>query len=173
MSSSSQLRLQTVPLSSSSPSSSSVKVERISDNLSFRPASSAHPGPSSAHLDDSQRPIVVIYAWLAAKSRHIHKFGDFYQGVYLLTYLLQYFMPCILVWQLLIVLRRLTLGLDFGRPFVKRFALCYWTVVCLSVCLSVTLVYCGQTVGWIKMPLGMEVGLGPSNVLYGDPTTVA
>ena len=33
----------------------------------------------------------------------------------------------------------------FGRPFVKRFALCYRTVVCLCVCL-VTLVYCGQTV---------------------------
>jgi len=36
-----------------------------------------------------------------------------------------------------------------GRPFVKWFALCYRTVVCpicLSV-LSVTLVYCGQTVG--------------------------
>jgi len=27
---------------------------------------------------------------------------------------------------------------------------------CLS-CLSVTLVYCGQTVGWIKVILGMEV----------------
>jgi len=38
------------------------------------------------------------------------------------------------------------------------FVLCCRTVVCLS-CLSVTLVYCGQTVGWIKMPLGMEVGL--------------
>jgi len=25
--------------------------------------------------------------------------------------------------------------------------------VCLSVCLSATLVYCGQTVGWIKTPL--------------------
>jgi len=37
----------------------------------------------------------------------------------------------------------------FGRPF----ALCYLSV------LSVTLVYCGQTVGWIKMKvkLGMEV----------------
>jgi len=49
-----------------------------------------------------------------------------------------------------------------GRPFVKRFALCYRTVVlsvCLSVCLSVTLVYCGQTVGWIKMKLGMQVCL--------------
>jgi len=36
-------------------------------------------------------------------------------------------------------------------------------------CLSVTLVYCGQTVGWIKMPLGTEVGLGPGDtVLDGD-----
>ena len=52
----------------------------------------------------------------------------------------------------------------FGRPFVKRFAVCYRTVV-----LSVT-VYCGQTVGWIKMKLGMEVGLGPGDFLFdGDP----
>ena len=30
--------------------------------------------------------------------------------------------------------------------------------------------YCGQTVGWIKMALGMEVGLGPGHiVLDGDP----
>ena len=43
----------------------------------------------------------------------------------------------------------------FGRPFVKR---CYQTVVCLSV-LSVKLVYCGQTVGWIKMKLDMQVGV--------------
>jgi len=35
---------------------------------------------------------------------------------------------------------------------------------CLFVCL-VTLVYCGQTVGWIKMPLGMEVGLGPGDIV--------
>jgi len=55
----------------------------------------------------------------------------------------------------------------FGRPFVKQFALCYQTVnVCPAcpvcpVCLSVVLVYCGQTVGWIKMKLGMQVGLGP------------
>jgi len=58
----------------------------------------------------------------------------------------------------------------FGRPFVKRFALCHRTVVGLSVCLSVTLVYCGQTVGWIRMSLGTEVGLSPGNiVLDGDP----
>jgi len=37
--------------------------------------------------------------------------------------------------------------------------------VCLSVCpvLSVTLVYCGQTVGRIKMKHGMQVGLGPGH----------
>jgi len=37
-------------------------------------------------------------------------------------------------------------------------------------CLSVTLVHCGQTVGWIKMALGMEIGLVPGHtVLDGDP----
>ena len=46
--------------------------------------------------------------------------------------------------------------ITFRRPFVKRFA-CYRTVVLsdLSV-LSVTLMYCCQTVGWIKMKLGIE-----------------
>jgi len=44
--------------------------------------------------------------------------------------------------------------------------------VCLSVLcvLSVTLVHCGQTVGRIKMKLGLQVGLGPDHiVLDGDP----
>jgi len=37
-------------------------------------------------------------------------------------------------------------------------------------CLSATFVYCGETVGWIKLPLGTEVGLGPGDiVLDGDP----
>ena len=39
---------------------------------------------------------------------------------------------------------------------------------CLPVCpvyLSVTLVYCGQTVGWIRMPLGTEVGLSPGHIV--------
>jgi len=41
--------------------------------------------------------------------------------------------------------------------------------VCLS-CLSVTLVYCRQTVGWIRVPLDMEVGLGQGHiVLDRDP----
>jgi len=32
-------------------------------------------------------------------------------------------------------------------------------------------VYCGQTAGWINMPLGTKVGLSPGNfVLDGDPT---
>ena len=36
--------------------------------------------------------------------------------------------------------------------------------------LSVTLVYSGQTAGWIKMKLGMDAGLGPGHiVLNGDP----
>ena len=46
------------------------------------------------------------------------------------------------------------------------------SVRCLScpVCLSVTLVYCGQTVGRITMKLGLQVGLGPGHiVLDGDP----
>jgi len=31
-------------------------------------------------------------------------------------------------------------------------------------------VYCGQTVGWIKVALGMEVGVGPGHtVLDEDP----
>jgi len=48
---------------------------------------------------------------------------------------------------------------SFGRPFVKRFAVC--------PVLFVTLVYCGQTVGWIKMKLGMQVG--QVHMLDGDP----
>ena len=53
------------------------------------------------------------------------------------------------------------------QPFVKRFAL-----LCdrCPVCLSVTLVYCSQTVGWIKMKLGMEVDPSSGHiVLDGDP----
>jgi len=64
------------------------------------------------------------------------------------------------------------------RPFVKRLALCFYTVVrpvlscpvlsvCLSVpsCLSVTLVYCGRTVGRIKMKLDKQVDLGPGHIV--------
>ena len=47
---------------------------------------------------------------------------------------------------------------------------------CLSVCLSclpvcdVGVAYFGQTIGWIKMKLGMQVGLVPDHiVLDGDP----
>ena len=61
----------------------------------------------------------------------------------------------------------------FGGPLIKRFALCYRSVVlsvCLSVCLSVTFVHCGQTVGRVKMKLGTQLGLGPGHiVLDGDP----
>jgi len=39
-------------------------------------------------------------------------------------------------------------GNHFGRPFV-----------------TVTFVHCGQTVGWIKMKLGTQVGLCPSHIV--------
>ena len=60
----------------------------------------------------------------------------------------------------------------------------FWATVCktvrpmqsfrclsvLSVCLSVTFMHCGQTVGQIKTKLGTQVGLGPGHiVLDGDP----
>jgi len=52
----------------------------------------------------------------------------------------------------------------------------FWATVCKTVrhqivgCLSVTLVYGGQTVGRMKMKLGTHVGLGPGHiVLDGDP----
>ena len=109
------------------------------------------------------------------------------------------------------LLRCLLTYLLVGRPSVKRFALCYWTVVC-SVCNISALwpngwmdqnktrhagrsrsrphcvvwgpsfppkghspqfsahVCCGQTAGWINMPLGTEIDLGPGHiVLDGDP----
>jgi len=56
----------------------------------------------------------------------------------------------------------------------------FWASVCKTVrpmlryrCLSCS-VYCGQTVGWIKMKLGVHVGLGPGHiVLDGDPAPLA
>jgi len=59
----------------------------------------------------------------------------------------------------------------FGRPFLKRFGLCYRTVA-LSLPLPQfsALICCGQMAGWIKMPLGMDVGLSPGDfALDGDP----
>jgi len=41
---------------------------------------------------------------------------------------------------------------------------------CLSI-LSVTLMYCGQMVGWIKMPLATEVGLGLGNIVRWAPSS--
>ena len=56
--------------------------------------------------------------------------------------------------------------LQNGSPYAVRLL-----SVCLS-CLSVTFVHCGQTVGRIKMKLGMQVSLGPGHiVLDGDPTS--
>ena len=42
------------------------------------------------------------------------------------------------------------------------------------VCLSVALVYSGQTVGWIKVPFGTAVGFGPGDiVLDAEPALAA
>jgi len=32
-------------------------------------------------------------------------------------------------------------------------------------------VYCAQTVGWIKMPLGTKVGLGPGRIVTWGPSS--
>jgi len=64
---------------------------------------------------------------------------------------------------------------------LDRHARSFCATVCETVCpvisdhylsvLSVTVVYCGQTVGWIKMKLCTKVGLDPGHiVLDGDPT---
>jgi len=68
-----------------------------------------------------------------------------------------------------------TLGIEYGKPlpFFLQDCCLPRLSVCLSlssVCLSVwTLMYCGQMVGCIKMPLGTEVGLRTGDiVLDGD-----
>ena len=51
---------------------------------------------------------------------------------------------------------------------------CHVCPVCPSVRPSVRpfvcLVYCGQTVGWIKVKLGMEVGRGPGHIVRWGPS---
>jgi len=44
------------------------------------------------------------------------------------------------------------------------------SLVCLSY-VSVTLVYCDQMVGWIKMPHGTDVGLGPGDSVRWRPSS--
>jgi len=49
-----------------------------------------------------------------------------------------------------------------------------FSVLSCLCCLPVTLLYCGQTVAWIKIPLGMDVELGPGHiVLDGDPSPLS
>jgi len=68
------------------------------------------------------------------------------------------------------------LAVILGRSFIKRFALCYRTVV-LNVCPVCPVCDAGALwpnvwmVGWITMKLGVLVDLGPGHiVLDGDPT---
>jgi len=58
-----------------------------------------------------------------------------------------------------------------GRPYVKRFALCYRNVgcaVCLWVCDVGVLWPSG---GWIKMKLGVKAGLVPGHIVLGGELT--
>jgi len=56
-----------------STASTETKPEILSKNLSFRPA-------FDSDLSDETRPLVIIYSWLLAKAKHMHKYGDFYLG---------------------------------------------------------------------------------------------
>jgi len=66
--------------------------------------------------------------------------------------------------------------MPLGRPFVKRFALCYRTLVCLSVCHILScLPDCKVGILWPNGRMNQDetwhkVGLGPGHiVLDGDP----
>jgi len=50
---------------------------------------------------------------------------------------------------------------NFWMTVCKRFALYYQTVICLSCNVGVL----WPAVGWIKMPLGRDVGLGPGHIV--------
>ena len=54
--------------------------------------------------------------------------------------------------------------LENGSPYVIGPLSFLWCPV-LSVCLSVTLVYCCQTAGFVKMKLSMEIGLSPGHIV--------
>jgi len=57
-----------------------------------------------------------------------------------------------------------------GRPSQLLLSSCMLSDRCLS-CLSVcNILDCGQTVGWIKMKLGMQPGLGPGHIGPSSPS---
>ena len=66
-------------------------------------------------------------------------------------------------WSRVVYRRLLSTFTSNGQPCVT-----YGTTL-LSV-LSVMLVYCGQTLGWIRMPRGTQVGLGPGDIVLDPPT---
>ncbi|KAK2142607.1 hypothetical protein LSH36_934g02020 [Paralvinella palmiformis] len=54
-----------------SVASTEAKPDIINKNLSFR---WAYDSP----YEQQSRPLILIYSWLVAKARHMHKYGDFY-----------------------------------------------------------------------------------------------
>ena len=71
------------------------------------------------------------------------------------------------LWALYVLIKRVFLHLYLE---IAQFLLRLMLSDRCPVCLSVTLAYCGQTVGRIKMKLGLQVVLGPGLiVLDADP----
>jgi len=56
-------------------------------------------------------------------------------------------------------------SLIFGRPFVCKMVRPMLSEPLFVVSVTLALVYCGQTVGWIKMKLGMQVVLSPGHTV--------
>jgi len=83
-------------------------------------------------------------------------------------------LPCYLLDNFISVLFYIKI-LVFGRPFVKRFALCYQTVVCLSCpVLSVSNVGVLWPNGSMDQEEKLGKGIAPGHVvLDGDPAATA
>jgi len=84
-----------------------------------------------------------------------------------MLYKLQCHVTCIL---LLLLLLLLLLG-GIAKPF-QQFAYCvrcYNSVVCPSLCQSVTLVHPAKAIGRNEMPFGMETHVVPSNTVLQGP----
>jgi len=108
--------------------------------------------------------------WFLTVSWRTAKIINMHQKRYLIAFLVHCKWPlkceksstCITSFYNIIILA--LISAIFGRPFVNAMS---YAIGRSSACLSLQ---CGQTVGRIKMKLGMQVGLGPGHiVLDGDP----
>lgn len=51
------------------------KPEKISDHISFTPAPTP---PTGSHVQDQERPLVLLFGWLLAKQKHLRKYNEYY-----------------------------------------------------------------------------------------------